>query len=325
MMLSQVLSSGIRIVIVLGFCPALALGNSGFELGGGLTPPSRQKNTIQFTGLFQSKANLSSAPESLGVHQENVSVRIPVIRTDQNALAFSARYNSMMIYPGNSAAPNLYDIEMAASYTHEIEEKRMWSLGASFGSASDQPFEDSSVSTLSTTAFYSLPSTEISSWLFIVNYSNNRTVLNNIPIPGFAYNYTPSKTFRGIFGIPFAMIYWRFAERWNLSFFSALFVTKTEIAYSVMGPVQVFTGLDLFPRTFLKYGRANDKERLYYDEKKLVLGLRSPVSRILFTQLEGGYSFSRRFFTAESYSDDPTSVTSIEPCWFLRTSITASF
>jgi hypothetical protein len=253
-------------------------------------------------------------------------VNLPVYRGEENGFALTTKVAMLSLAPVQSSVSDLYDIQFGASYTHVTEDKKMWSVSASFGSASDKPFRDSSVNTINATALYTFSSSPQSSWVLLVNYSNNRPILNNIPMPGFAYSYVPSKTFRGTFGAPFAMIFWQFEDKWSLNLFTLIpWIAKAQVSYSIMGPMQVYTGVDFSQMTFLQYGRVNSSERLYFDEKRAFLGFRTPLSRNLLTDLETGYSFGRQFFSATNYTPSPDSPLNLGSSWYGRLTMTAGF
>ena len=73
-----------------------------------------------------------------------------------------------------------------AAGTRSLGDRRGWGAGASVGSASDVPFHSIHETIFSAAARYEIPSKERNSWVFLLNYSNNRTFLNNVPLPGVA-------------------------------------------------------------------------------------------------------------------------------------------
>lgn len=292
--------------------------SSAFDLETVMRPPSQQKVNLRFTGMLQ--------PAEAGVLLTNFSASVPVFSGEKNRVTLTSRYHLLNFYPDQSRVSDLRDIQVGAAYSYQIEEKRMASISASFGSASDQPFKDSNVNTVSATALYTFPSSETESWLLLLNYSNNRPILNNIPLPGFAYIYAPSKEFRGTFGVPFASIYWQFIPQWSLTLFTvAPWVAKAQVAYSIAGPFQVFTGVDFSQMTYLQYGRVNKKERLYYDEKKAFIGAKSPLNQIFFVEIEAGYAFGRQLFAAEKYTANPVNPTELDASGYGKLSVSAAF
>lgn len=324
---------GRYLLLIAVFQPGLCLA---FDFGGP-QPPAQQKMSFRYSGVLEPKSSFGGEANKVGALQTNLNVSVPVLRSERDGVAITARYNWLNFFP-NLPEPaqhpvlpsllqrDLYEIQAGLSYSHQFSERKIGSVSGSFGSASDQPFKNSSVDTVSATALYTFPGSETESWLLLLNYSNNRPILNNIPLPGFAYIYTPSKNFRGTFGVPFASLFWRFAESWSLTLFTVVpWVAKTQIGYSLMGPVQIFSGIDFSQMTYLLYGRKDSDERLYYDEKKVFLGIRSPLSRILFAELETGYAFGRRVFSATSYKLRPDYPIDIGASVYAKLGFSASF
>lgn len=295
-----------------------------FELTAGLTPPNQQKTTFKYEGVFHDEADFETGDSAL--MQNGLSFSTPVFKSETSSLALAGRADEMKINPARGNLSGLYDIELGLTYTRILEERRMWAVTGSYGSASDKPFYTPEVSTLGLTALYMKPATEKNMWLFLVNYSNNRPILNNIPLPGFAYFYNPSKEFRGVFGAPFAMINWQFVENWSMNFFTLVpWVIKGSINYSIAGPTQAYFGLDFSQQTFLTYGRVNKEDRLFYDEKKFFVGLKSPISKEFAVELEAGHAFDRSFFIAENYERDPSDPLEVGNAFYIKTVVSARF
>ncbi len=298
-----------------------------FDLGGGLSPPSQQKFRFGYSGIFQPQTEFDrNRLGQVGLLQTHLTASIPVLRGEKDGLVLSGRTSWLDLRPDQSGLGDFYDVQVGASYTHLLDGGRSWSVAANFGSPSDKPFKDSNVNTIGARAFYSFPSTAISSWLILVDYSNNRPILNGIPIPGFAYSYFPSKTFRGTFGLPFASIYWEFVEKWSLTFFTVMpWIAKAQIGYRLVEGLQLQSGFDFSQLVFLKHGRQNSKERIFYDEKKVFFGARQFFRKSISADLETGYSFGRRFFVAERYRANPKDPTELGATWYGKLGINIAF
>ncbi|MGE5086267.1 MAG: DUF6268 family outer membrane beta-barrel protein [Bacillota bacterium] len=312
----------IPLVVGLLFC---VHGNAQL-LGAGLVPPSKQKVLLSYMGSLQPEAKFGDESTKAGLEKGMVTASVPFAKTDQDSWTISTMANWIDISPDQSQRQDLYQFEMGLTYSRVIEDNRFWAVNGSVGSASDKPFKDPSVDTLGATYFYVNPTSPETSWLFLVNYSNNRPILNNIPLPGFAYTYIPSKTFRGTFGVPFAMIYWEFVDRWSVNLFTLIpWVIKTSVDYSVNGPMKASLGLDFSQGTYYIYGRENKNERLFYDEKRIYLGFKSPLNRQMMAEVETGYSFDRKFFSAENYEVRPNNALHLGSSPYLKIALQAGF
>lgn len=290
----------------------LTTPSQAFDLGAGLTPPKFQRPTLSYTGTLHASSEFQNSQSQMTY--QALSFATPLWKTEKEIVSVSFSGNQLSVRPTQSAISELYDLRLGLGYTKMLENDRMWSVSARYGSASDRPFKDGSVSTLGATALYSYPSSSADGrWLLLLDYSNNRPILNNIPLPGFAYFHTPSERFRGIYGAPFANINWRFVDHWSLEFFTLFpWIIQGSVNYHINDYAKIYTGLDFSQMTYYIFGRTNKKDRLFYDEKKLFLGVKSPLNKITFLELEAGYAFDRRFFLDENYQRDPKNAVLIE-------------
>ncbi|WP_413584165.1 hypothetical protein [Bdellovibrio sp. HCB274] len=300
-------------------------GISQAQIFSAMAPPGKQRGVFSYSGSIQPETSLKDGTENASMNRGTVVATVPVYKTDQESWAITTLGNWLDLYPDQTGImPDLYQFDVGVTYSRMINEKKYWAMNANFGSASDKPFKDPSVNTIGANYFYVNPVDETATWIYLVNYSNNRPILNNIPIPGFAYMYTPSKTFRGIFGAPFAQIYWEFVDRWSLNFFTLIpWVIKTSVDYSIAGPMKVSLGLDFFQSTYYIFGRENRQERLFYDEKRLFLGFKSPLSKTFMVEAEAGYAFDRRYFSAENYEPNPRNAIGLGTSPYVKLNLTA--
>lgn len=295
-------------------------------LGAGLVPPSQQKVLLSYSGSIQPDTKFGDEQTKASLEKGTLTAVVPFAKTDKESWTISTMTHWMDVTPDQEQRQDLYQFDVGLTYSRVIEDNRFWALNGSFGSASDRPFKAPSVDTLGANFFYVNPTSPQTSWLFLVNYSNNRPILNNIPLPGFAYTYIPSKSFRGTFGVPFAMIYWEFVDRWSMNFFTLIpWVIKTSVDYSIKGPMKASLGLDFSQSTYYIYGRENRQERLFYDEKRMYVGFKSPLTRQMMAEIEAGYSFDRKFFSAENYEVRPKEALHLGSSPYLKLSLQAAF
>ncbi|WP_374079846.1 hypothetical protein [Bdellovibrio bacteriovorus] len=297
-----------------------SLPTYAFELAAGLTPPSQQKVMLSYSGLFYDKSDFPQ--ERASTSYQTMNFVAPVYKTETEAVSLSLSGTQLAVKPGQGNLSELYDLQVGLGYTKALDDKRLWSVSARYGSASDKPFEDSTVTTLGVTAFYSYPSDETSRWLLLLDYSNNRPILNEIPLPGFAYFYAPSKTFRGVFGVPFVSLNWDYAEKWGMEVFTLVpWIFKASVNYKLNEYARIYTGVDFSQVTYYLYGRQNRNDRLFYDEKKVFLGVKSPLSKSVFAELEMGHAFDRAFFVDENYTTNPDNPVEIGNAFYGKVSL----
>jgi hypothetical protein len=218
---------------------------------------------------------------------------------------------------------SLWDIATGVSYGHRIDDRRRWGASASVGSASDKPYDSLHETAATATAFYMFPARRKNAWIVLLNYSNHRTFLNNIPIPGFAYAYkSDDEKLQAMLGFPFASLNYKVSSDANARFY--IFGPRTigtEFSQRVGGPVRAYAGFDWGQQEWMRANRDDDKNRIFYDTKKLALGIRSPIGGGFSIDLSGGREFDRRFFENRSSSSKDVPYASLANDWFIETQL----
>ena len=283
-----------------------------FDLLQIIDPPVQQKSNVRYsTGL---------------PHTESLNGNFTVYQTEEMNVSASTRLHWIDSWGTKEERSDLYSIQLGSGTSFQVGEDQTAGVQVMFGSASDKPFKDSSVNTLGITARYSFESYPLSKWIILLNYSNNRPFLNNIPIPGVVYSYHPKEHLRIIVGVPLAAIEWRISEHWHYSLLAFFpFSLKTTLGYRVLPFGQLLVGLDYAQQNYIEHGRSNPDERLFFRETRAFLGFRSPISRKIFAEIETGYSYNRLTFSAQGQWKDRVNETVLDPAWFGRLSLSTSF
>jgi hypothetical protein len=228
--------------------------------------------------------------------------------------------------PSGQAVPSrLYESEYGLSYRHYENESKFWGATASFGSASDRPFAAKENTTLSATLLYSNSIDPVSRWVWLLNYSNNRSFANEIPLPGFAYIYRPSKELFTVIGFPFAFLRYQINETWNTQIFLGPYVYKLELAKTIFGPYQAYTMLDSSLQNYYLDQRIKKENRLFIAETKSVLGFKGPISKVFYWDINAGLAFGRSISESENYKIDKTDHLLLENRLFVGSQISARF
>jgi hypothetical protein len=195
-------------------------------------------------------------------------------------------------------------IEAGASYLKRLGERRQWGAALSAGSASDKIFHSLYETEVQLTGSYMIPSKQTNAWLFLFQYSNNRNFLNNVPLPGFAYLWNkPERGLQVIAGFPFVSLNYQPGPDWSGRLTLLSFTNQAaEIARKLTGPAWAYIAYQRAPEQWMRAGRDNNSNRLIYDEKKALLGVRSPLGKSFSIELSGGRTFDRRLFESEDAS-----------------------
>jgi hypothetical protein len=238
-------------------------------------------------------------------------VMTPLYQTDRDELTFAAslEYKDIdtdaRLPDTNERFPeDLWGINVGATFRHLLEDDKIIGGYFAFGSRSDKPFDSAHETTLGTTLFVRIPDGDKNAWLWSVNYSNNREFLNNIPLPGVAYQYAPSKRISAIVGVPFALVWYKPTDATSL--FLGYYLVRTVHAkarYRLSEVFSCFAGFDWDNQRYLRSGRRDREHRLFYYEKRLNAGVAVDIMQDVKIEIAGGYAFDRFYFEGTTYSD----------------------
>ena len=284
----------------------------------GLLPTST--TTVTYGGWMTPQKNPTD------FEQQKVSLQIPLYRDRTDMFSFSAGGSDLhlaqgQILPGSQipVPTDFWKIELGASYAHKLDDDRFIGGRFSLGSASDQPFASLDVTSFGVSAFYSWAGSKDehheSRWMATLFFSNNNPLINYVPIPGIIYLYQ-TDTFTGMFGFPFTSLIWRAEQKWMfvLSAFGPTIIA--EVDYGNPKKAQVFTGFNWLQQSYLRMGRPDSNDRLYYDEKHLPLGVRFPLGKSISTEISAGYAFDRSVFEGTKFWKRENGSSDLGPSWF---------
>jgi len=218
---------------------------------------------------------------------------------------------------GRLVPGSLWTVDTGAGYSRKLGERREWGASASVGSASDQLYHGLRETTLRATGVYRMPSRGENSWLFLLAYSNNRHFANNIPLPGAAYIVrSKAAGLDAAIGLPFLAVSYRPAPGWSgkLSIFGPDNL-NAEVGCPLAGSAEAYAGFDWSQKEWLRADRADREERLFFDRKRWILGLRLPVWDSLRFDLSGAYEFNRRFYEDRRARSSGASEAGLAAAW----------
>jgi hypothetical protein len=195
----------------------------------------------------------------------------------------------------------LWNIHFGTSLRHQFDNGWSEISSISLGSASDKPFAPTDRVTIGFNEMLRIPQGEHNAWLFSLSYSNNEQLA--FPIPGVAYLYQPSDTFRATLGVPFSLM-WRPRDDLIIDASYALIRQVHARVTYVAAPLRFFTGFDWGDEAYFLSDRPTSDDRFYYYDKRLTAGAQWPLTQSLKLELSSGYVFERFYYEGEdSYSD----------------------
>jgi hypothetical protein len=290
---------------------------------GGLGLASSPMPILNYGGSTSPQRNSTQ----LGLHR--VSFAAPVYKSETASYGFFANYGSLQVEEpltlsktGADVPSNLFRTELGGQFSRKLADQKSLGARLSLGNASDQV--DSKNITFNLNLSFSEPGSENSHWVYFIYFSNNSPILNYLPIPGFVYFYR-GENWTGMVGFPFASIHWMPVTPWTYSFSILGPTVNSDVSYGQKNSPQIFTGFSLSQQSFLREDREEDKDRLFFQEKKLFLGFRSPLSEKLHAELQGGYVFDRFIHEGTRFDRKERGETSLGNSWFAAWNLRASF
>lgn len=256
------------------------------ELDQSLSPSERYENSSR-----ESKVNISNLALAHTMRKNMKSV--------------TASYRSQKL---DLSENDFYNIQGSLAYRQMNEEGNFWSFGASFGAASDRPFKNGRDNTLSVTYLQKINPR----WFGVLNYSNNRPFLNNVPLPGFFWikEMSAEKTF--IIGFPFLVWTHPLGSRLSFRYMGLLpWTHRVRLVYKgdVVWP---YLAIEQGPMNFFRHDRDKTNERFFWFERKLGGGFEGKINSLLKYDFFAGLSFDRQFFEARNFSEKKNNLTHLK-------------
>lgn len=265
------------------------------------------------------------------IQQQRVALQVPVYRGEVDTFSLSATGSSLhfndpqQLLPNGALVPaDLWRIDFGGQYSRKLNNDKMLGGRLSFGSASDHPFSKITTDTIGASLFYGLPPDENSRWILTLFVSNNNPIINYVPIPGFVYLYQ-TKTFTGMFGLPFGLIQWTPKVPWSLSLSAFGPTINSEVACGDPRKVQLYAGFNWVQQSYLRENRVDRKDRLFFDEKRGQLGVRFPLVAMLAADLQSGFAFDRSAFEGRRFGKHDRGTAGLRSSWFAAWSLKARF
>ncbi|WP_413558258.1 hypothetical protein [Bdellovibrio sp. HCB209] len=256
-----------------------------------------------------------------------VALSVPVVKTNQHMLTLKAAsgivsFEEPLPLSDTATVPKtLYKAEAGAQYSRQLPGFRNYSISSTIGYTGDQTMKNATFSIL---ANYGAPTASGAFLMWNLFISNNSPLGNFVPIPGIMYMYkTP--TFTGLFGIPAISLQWTPSPEQAYSFSFLGPTANVEAAYGRVSFLQTYVAANWSTQSYILENRVDDKDRLYLEEKKVGLGIRSFVFGRAQAQLEGGYAFDRAAYSGDGIRNMKEGSKKMSDATYVALSIKAGF
>ena len=257
----------------------------------------------------------------LWMHRHELNVSVPVYQDGQREWTVFGTFGLVDIdsdarlqrsgprllrrwLPGDRLPGELYDLRFGTSYRQQLENGWIAGGSLSFGSTSDELFASGDEIVVGANGFLRVPHGERNAWIFLLNYSNNRDFLHNIPIPGFAYQLDNGPQLRALLGIPLTSVHWKPVEKLELDF--AYRIPRRihgEVSYRLTDPLKLYLAYDWHNDRWLRADRHDDDDRMWYYEQTLMAGVRWDWCNCGWLNFGAGYAFDRFFYEGDDFDD----------------------
>ncbi len=187
-------------------------------------------------------------------------------------------------------------------------------MSLSYGSASDRPFARPANDTASANYLHQFNHR----WWGLVNWSNNRAFLNNVPIPGVFYVQKATKEKTLMYGLP--VLVWR--KRWESGleggYFGFIpFNHRAHVGWFWEDKQGLTLNYEYRPQAYFRENRLADRERLFFVENRLTLQWQRQVKAAQL-ELGVGRAFARSVFEAKNLRDDKRFDVPLGDAWLVQ-------
>jgi hypothetical protein len=303
---------------------ALSRGGGALSSFGGLNAIGPPVPLMSYEGRFGLGLNTTAFTEN------KLNISSPIYRFETSTIALSVAGSvfhmgtPLVLDKGKQVPTDLYRSEIGVQYYDRLPEKKNWGVRGSVGYAGDKPFSSPNDITYGISAQYGFPGSENGFWMMYAFFSNNNTISNFVPIPGFSYLYR-TESFTGLFGFPMMSLQWTPVFPWSFS--TSIFgpTIQSEVGYGVIDRFQVFSGFYWTRQNYIPSERDDSKDRLTIEEKKMAIGFRIPLWDSMLAELQCGRAFDRSVSIGTSLFNKGGGSVSAPPDWYVSTKVRLKF
>lgn len=256
-------------------------------------------------------ADVEGRDTGLGLLEHNFFLLVPVWQNERNECGITAQVelqdtdtDAILPREGIPLPSQLWEVRVGGIYRGVVRGDWIWGATASFGSASNEPFQAGDAFDGSLAGLLRIPHKKRNAWLFFLHFATNREFLNYVPLPAAGYWWEPSDKFRAVVGVPFASFAHKPIEKLSLdlSYFPVRNI-HAKATYKITRFLNAFGGFDWRNQRYFRADRDNNEERIFYYEKRVGGGFRLGVAPQVALTFQGGWAFDRFYFEGEDYND----------------------
>lgn len=282
---------------------------------------SKFSTRLEFENISTANADVENGEQDTAVDQRLASAQTSLYQDEKQFVTIGGRWQTLDFSENHKGLRDYHNISGNIVYRRYLPENRFWSINLNYGSASDQPFKNGRDGTIGATYLQKTSAR----WMWLVNYSNNRVFLNNIPIPGFVYFHSMTKENTLILGFPFAFWVTPVGEKLSFRYFGILpWSHKAKLVW-VQEKHEPYIGFEQAIQTYFDTRREENADRTFWFERKLMFGLEGKLKNNLGYDTQAGYAFDRSLFEAKNYSESKNYLKNVENGLYASFSLKLSF
>lgn len=281
---------------------------------------------LESDALFQNRGDSEGTGFETRLNNYDSYFRWRADTTTTDTLMVGAQYNVLDIDTDDPLLPDgqLINTSTVISTGKIIDEH--WKLGfqGGIGYAGDNEFGNGSavyglglVSAVNTID----KDTEV---VWMLSYDGNRTIYQDVPLPGVMYKKTVSDSFRYILGIPVSGFTWTPDDHWTVGVtYKLLYDFDAKVSYALGEDITLF---GQYLNSVQAYSISGDRSnrRLFFTQQRLEAGVDWMVGESADLTLAVGQAFGQEFERGWS-NDDTDNVRDISDETYFRAAFTLGF
>jgi hypothetical protein len=293
--------------------PILALSLSSFAQDFSFLSEHGPQTSFEVEQVFAPTKNLESKGDESKVHFSNLQMS-HTVKDGKSAVIIGARFQKLNLSGHDPILNDYSNIQGSLGYRRGMENGNFWFLSGSYGSASDKPFRNSLDGTLAFNYIQKFSPR----WFGIINYSNNRTFLNNIPLPGFFWVKEMTREKALILGFPFIYFMNPISENWSIRYIGFIpWNHRLRLVYRKFNTIRPYITFEQAPLSYFRHDREDVDQRFFWFERRAALGVEGGLSKNLRYDLMSGFAFGRQFYEAENFNDTKSYLLNLEAGFFI--------
>ena len=266
-----------------------ALGDFGGMTG--LTPPFP---TFSYQGRFSKDLSENKVSLSSAIAGSETSMTSLSLAGGELHFKDAVTLDTKQVLPAD-----LHRAEIGTQTSWRLDGGKSFGVRFSVGSTGDQVFQAMKDANFSAALTYSFPGSDpMDRWIALVFFANNSTLGDYIPIPGIVYIHK-SEHLTTVIGFPVVVL--QYTPNLQSSYSFTLFGTTliTEAAFGSGQGLQGFLQGSFNQQRYILHDRAQDRDRLSFEEKRAGVGVRAPLFSTAFGELQIGHAFDRRLYIGQ--------------------------